>query len=134
MSEVRKQLSAREAIERIAGVEPYDNAKSKIARAARKTGLKERTVKGAWHGEFPDDHAVVRLLDTLADNCELRQKIKNQIADNWELERETLHALAELRRRMDFLESIVAKTKPNMARANNPAVSALVRQAMLKAS
>lgn len=130
MSKVRKNVSVRQAIERIAGTRQRDNSKAIWGRAAKLTGLSERVIRGAWYGEYADDHAIMRLICSLADNIELRVKIQNQIQDNWELERETLHALAELRRRIELLEGSNAKEQTDATRANDNAVSALVRQTM----
>lgn len=83
MSEVGKKFSAtrnssmnvQATIEELAGVATYGNRKSVLDRAACAVDLPYRTMKGAWYGEFRDQHPVVRLIKLTLENFKLKQQL-----------------------------------------------------------
>ncbi len=59
-----EMLSVRALIESVAGPRTWsDTRQSWLNRAARRSGLSFRTIKGIWYGEITDEsHAAIRIL------------------------------------------------------------------------
>ncbi len=63
-----EMLSVRALIESVAGPRTWsDTRQSWLNRAARRSGLTYRTIKGIWYGEITDEgHSAVRILRRVA--------------------------------------------------------------------
>ncbi len=65
-----EKASMRRLVEAVAGPRTWsDTRQSWLNRAARRSGLSYRTIKGIWYGEITDEsHAAIRILRRTAED------------------------------------------------------------------